>query len=153
MVHSHSPYLLDQKRLLECERSAMDVSTGYGADSFLTPGPDYDPWARRCFQVEIDILVNSRELYYPFPTKHSMEHGGGRGLSQSMRVLEDAGLLLPAKEIIAENEPLLQAHLNLYFQAFVEWSLRHRDNLRVWIDFHSIPRPNTRSDTERRSPE
>src|SRR5215469_12191685 len=121
------------------EQSAIDVTAGYGFDNFLSDSGFRDPWACQCFQQTVDALVNSRELSYPFPTRHSVEHGKYQGLAPSMFALQDAGLLMPAKSIIAEEDIVTEPDIFDTFQHFKNWCAANAEDLQAWIDFHRTP--------------
>jgi hypothetical protein len=43
------------------QNAAVDLSTGYGVDSFMQRAEFRDPWDRECFVTVVDAAVNYRD--------------------------------------------------------------------------------------------
>jgi hypothetical protein len=124
-------------------RSAIDVSTGFGAEAFLVGAGSgngtADPWARHCFVSMVEALLNHPQFRYPFPSRHSAQHGEGAGLPTLMVGLQNCGLLQPDESMIAEDIPLDTLELDTLFRGFEAWAANRRAVVKCWIQFHSKP--------------
>lgn len=52
--------------------AAIDISTGYGFDSFFADGSG-DPWQTHCLIRLIDVAVNHHSIGIPLPTFDAIE--------------------------------------------------------------------------------
>jgi len=120
-------------------RSAIDVSTGYGAECFIKNPEISDPWSPRCFVSMVEAFLNHTQFRYPIPSNFSREHGPDAGIPELMLKLQMAGLLQADDSAVAEQIPFTQPELEQYFAIFNDWARTNRFLLKPWIQFHYTP--------------
>ena len=66
----------EEDQFLARNRVAIDLATGFGADSALLRKGPRDPWARHCFAMLIDAVLNYDEVHFtlaPFLARESLQ--------------------------------------------------------------------------------
>ena len=117
-------------------RSAIDVSTGYGAEAFIKSGTLAEPWAHTCFVSTIEACLNHAQFRYPFPSHYSVDYGESAGLPDFMLQLQNAGVLQADDGVVAEDVVLSEDELRLYFSIFQLWILNRPEQVKQWLKFH-----------------
>lgn len=103
-------------------RGAVDITTGYGATSFLKPSRFVEPWQRECFVRIFDTGINHREFYYPLPTFESLKEDNVKELPEFLRTLRENGQILPERKTAADLNPLPNKFLAERFLEFDSWA-------------------------------
>jgi hypothetical protein len=129
---SHSP-----NRTFLSEKAAIDITTGYGADSFLSGTQAQDPWGKDCLMSIIDAAINHREFYYPLPTVASADSALVAALPLSMASLHQVGILTPVRQTTAEQLVVSDKALESEYANFCKWVEAHPVTLKGWIALHS----------------
>lgn len=119
------------------DKIAIDITTGYGADSFLSTKLYKDPWCQDCFIKIIDAAVNHREFYYPLPTPYSAEEELVDHLPHSMKAFHKAGIIGHIDKKTAEEIGVSIKTLEDEYVSFCQWAKNNARMLKKWIDLHS----------------
>ena len=117
--------------LLSSRDAAVDLSTGFSADSFLfkegtgpRKGPEamriVDPWNRRCFITLVDVAINHQHVFFPIPVPKNEEWDVD--LPKLMESLGRFNVLShPEKAVTRELEPT-DEKLQVEFKNFRDWA-------------------------------
>lgn len=125
------------KSVLFPEKAAVDITTGYGADSFLYGGTGpQDPWAKDCFMSIVDAATNHREFHYPLPTAYSAKTVDLNALPLSIASLHRAAVLTPITQTTAEQLVVADKPLEAEYANFYQWAAINAQFLRMWLALH-----------------
>lgn len=117
--------------------AAIDLTLGYGADSYILSSEPHDPWKRRCFATLVDLAANSAQLHYPHPTRKSTLSTGAGQIPAAIEKFEAAGVIHRISHVSAEDLPLSLPVLDANFAQFVSWLENpiNIDTLAEWLRF------------------
>ena len=120
------------------QKAAVDLTTGYGMDSFIQKTGPEDPWGKECFMTIIDAAINHREFYFPLPNARSIGEVETLEKPISTALLSKVGVLIPAKQRFAENLDPSEEALQSEFKNFSVWAKKHPKRLGDWLNFHFL---------------
>jgi hypothetical protein len=125
------------------QKAAVDLTLGYGADSFLGVMPRKDPWENHSFLTLVDIAVNHHDVFYPLPTRASIHPGNIelRNLPRSVATLYTAGVLRPFQKAVAEDEEGAEQALATHYAQFARFANARSGLLRAWSNFQDQVTP------------
>lgn len=112
-------------------KAAVDVTTGYGTDSFFK-GNHQDPWDRDCFETLVDTAINHHSFHYPLPSILSLS----AELPKSFTLLKQAGILTPISNTVADQMNVSHNRLLTEFSNFNKWVEKDPKGLKKWIAYH-----------------
>lgn len=125
-------------------RAALDITTGYGVDSFFSSSSQ-DPWARECIERFCDVLVHHSTVVYPVPDEMTLRE---EELELETPLLFSAvargnePMILPLRDTTAEDADLYDSEVEWLWNKFSEWTRtnNHAASLRLWLRLHDEAR-------------
>jgi len=115
------------------EKAAVDITTGYAADSFLGETRTRVPWDKHCFMSIVDAATNHREFFYPLPTTLSAEAADLNKLPLAIVSLHKARVLTPITQTTAEQLEVTDEVLTAEYKNFQTWAMTHDKLLKDWL--------------------
>jgi len=120
-------------------QAAVDISTGYGADTYLSKSKHQDPWAPDCFRAVVELAVNYPGRFcYPWPSMvDALKGSDPAGVSKLLSRLEQRGLLRPYPGHAASDVlDFATSSLDEEYESFLQWADHNGGDLKTWVNVH-----------------